>query len=209
MVSGRKDGVPKMSKIPVILSTPDTNEALRYLTRHISDSRLIERIGTDVLATECDHISVVSSLQPLPGVGFDSSIDGKSGPVKLWLAERVMSYLCHGPTALVLFEDPISSPNDEFLNRQKHPPFWHHNGRIFWPVTTRVADYDYVERAMASVAGFRQIALFVESPFVADATLETRSLSPEEFEFIALSLRRIITDVYDQEGYLEWCRRES
>jgi hypothetical protein len=122
------------------------------------------------------------------------------------LIQKAISHLRSAPNAAVLFEDPVSLSSDAGLARRNPPPLWEFGSRIFWPVLSTQADPGSVERARDWVAGFREIVCFVEVPRGLALRLESRVLSQEEFGFIASSLRSLVTDVFDGEGYMEWLR---
>ena len=193
----------------MIITTPDTPTALSYLVKHIDDSRLIEYFGSDILIEKCDSITVITASPVPQHTEYDSSFGGLAKPCGIWLNQKVISYLRSLPNALVLFEDPISLPSDTYVLTQDHPPYWHYKERMFWPVLSTRADYQNVEQSRAWVAGFREIALFTEAPPGLTSVADTCALSPEDFGIIASSLRSIVTDIFDGEGFMEWYRRAS
>ena len=195
-----------MSQPPIIISNPDSALAVAYLARHLGGSCLMNCFGMDILTSECKSISVATASPPPPGANFHSSIGGASGPCYAWLIQKAISYLQSGPSAVVLFEDLISSPSDEFLANRAHPPFWRYKERIFWPVLAAQANNHNVEESKAWTAGFRTIAYFVEVEPTIAPVLGTRSLSGEELRKVAASLRGVVVDAFDGEGYIDWQR---
>ncbi len=193
---------------PLLLKvTKDKTTVLAYLIKHLQDSRLVEYLGSNVLNSEFDYIATVTASEPPHEQRFASSFGGKVEPCKTWLIQEVISYLQNVPNAAVLFEDPVSLPSDTVLASREHPPFWHHKDRVFWPVLPFQANHYNVEQAMSWAAGMREIAFFCLVPENLLRSLELRLLSDEDITSIASTITRIVTDVFDGEGYIVWNRR--
>jgi hypothetical protein len=190
----------------VIFSKPEIAAALAYLVEHIDDSRIVEYLGADFLTSECDVISIITALSPPPQRAFDSGIGGGAG-ITDWLIQDVISYLQSTPDGIVLFEDFNSSPSGLYLNTHKHPPFWHYKGRLFWPVLPDRISYEDVEEPKSWAASRRELIFFTTLPRNLLPGYETHELSIEVFGSMASSVKKIVTDIYDGEGFLEWRRR--
>ena len=197
-----------MSKSPIIISQVDSTVALDYLVKHLADSRLVQRLGRRTLTSECESMSIATSSPFPPEAKFDFGFGGEASPSRIWLIQEAVSYLQTTPNGVVLFEDLNSLPTDPYLTKRDHPPFWHYEGRLFWPVIAREANSRAVEQAMNWAAAMREVACFAKIRHDRSPVVETQVLSQDEFGFIASSLISIVTDVFDGEGYMKWNRRQ-
>jgi hypothetical protein len=180
--------------------------AASYILEHIGDSQLIQTLGFGLLTSQCRAAHIVAARGPVPGSKWDSGIGGDAGPVREWLIQESISYLARDAERAVLFVDLVSSPSDPKPAHRDRPPFWHHRGEVFWPVVAASSRHCDVARAMAWNAGFRQMAWFSRIPLPLVPIAETVALSESEFSLMVSSVERIITDVFDGEGYLDWMR---
>ena len=196
-----------MIKSPAINSEADTGTALGYLLEHVADSRLVQYLGRDALTSECKKISVVASLPCPCDAKYGSSIGGIAEPSRLWLIQEAVVYLQGTSDGVVLVEDLNSLPSDSYLANCDHPPFWCYEGRIFWPILPPEATCHAIEQIMGWATGMREVVCFSKVPYKLNLAPETRSLAQDEFVFIASSLKSIVTDVFDGEGYMNWNRR--
>ena len=197
-----------MNKSSMIISTVDPTIALDYLVEHLADSRFVQYLGRDTLTSECEDISIVTSSPHPRDARFNSGFGGLAEPCRLWLIQEAISYLQTTSESVALFEDLNSSPSDLYLTKRDHPPFWHHEGRLFWPVLPLKANPRAVEQAKNWAAAMREAVCFSKLPHNMGPAWETRSLTAGEFAFIASSLKCIVTDVFDGEGYMVWNRRQ-
>jgi hypothetical protein len=197
-----------MNKPSIIISRADSSIALGYLAGHLADSRIVQYLGRDTLTSECETISIVTSSPHPGGARLDSGFGGQAAPCTAWLIQEAISYLQRTSDGVVLFEDLNSLPTDPYLTKRDHPFFWHYGDRLFWPVTALAADSRAVEQAKNWAGAMREVACFSKVPHNLNSVFETRSLTQDEFGFIASSLRAVVTDVFDGEGYIEWNRRQ-
>ena len=207
VVSGRRDGVSEMIRTPAINSAADTGTAIAYLLEHAADSRLVQYLGQDALISECESISVVASLPCPREAKYGSPIGGKAEPGRLWLIQEAAAYLQETSNGVVLIEDLNSLPSDPYLTKRDHPPFWCYDDRIFWPILPPEATCHAIEQMMGWATAMREFVCFSRVPYKLNLASETRSLTQDEFIFIASSLKTIVTDVFDGEGYMKWYRR--
>ena len=196
-----------MIKTPAIISEVDTSAALGYLLKHVSDSRFVEYLARDALISECENISVVASLPCPRDAKYDAPIGGPVGSSGLWLREAAVAYLRGTPDGVVLGEDLVSLPSDPGLAKRDHPPFWCYEDRLFWPVLPSEATCDAIAQMMSWAASMREVVCFSKVPYKHNLALETRFLTQEEFVTIASSIKSLVTDVFDGEGYMIWNRR--
>lgn len=204
-------------KVPeLIVSKPDAATALAHLSQYLSDSAVIEFLGSGVLKSECGSISTIMAFQPPPNARYDQDIretKEQAAARYSWITEKIVSHLQGSPTAIVLFEDPLSDPAQASSCGPGFPPqkmpFWDYNGRIFWPVLAKQPDQigKEIDDAESWVMGFRKIIHFAEAPSSLTPVKEKRSLSPEEFGSIVSSLKSIVIAIYDWSGWMEWQRR--
>lgn len=209
LAPGERNYVREMSDTAVIVSKPNPAAALAYLADRLDGSPLYEFLGRETLAFQCARIAVITASLPAAGTSFDASFGGRAGPCDQWLAQTGVTHLRSAGSAAVLFEDPISSLSDPNLQADRHAPFWFYKERIFLPVLAEQANGDHVARAMAWVAGFHQMAYFVEVPTELRSAGKATSLSEAHFRTIAASITRIAIDIFDGEGYMEWVRAGS
>ncbi len=196
-----------MNKSSVTISKPDPMFAIDYLVDHFADSRIVQYLGRGALTSECESISMVTALPPRPGADWKTHGGGNAGSPRDWLIQEALSYMQRTPDGIVVFEDLNSSPSDPYLNTYKHPPFWHHEGRLFGPVLPVEVNRHTVEEAQNWGAAMREVACFSQVPRDLKSVFETRSLSDDELEFIVSSIKYILADVFFGEGYIEWRRR--
>ncbi len=195
-----------MNKSSIIISEADPAIALDYLVEHVADSRLVQYLGRDAFVSECENISIVTSSPYPREAKLGSSVGGLAEPCRLWLIQEAVAYLQRTSDGVVLVEDLNSLPSDPYLAKRDHPPFWHYEGRLFWPILPPEANCHAVEQMMGWATAMREVVCFSRVPYMLNLALETRSLAQDEFVFIASSLKSIVTDVFDGEGYLEWVR---
>jgi hypothetical protein len=193
-----------MMEPAVVFSTVERDKALAYLVDCLKGSPLVERLG--VVFPECGDVTLVTATEPPPGQDFFSGWGSSS--CGQWLIEEIVRYQQDTPDSLVLFEDIVSRPSDSYLKNHQHPPFWCYGERVFWPVLPGEANRHSAQQAMAWSAGMRTIAIFSRLPAGFPLPTGTLVLSGEAVEQIASSLSRLVTDVFDGEGFVDWRRRQ-
>lgn len=196
-----------MIRTPAVNSPTDKGAALGYLLEHVADSRFVQYLGRDTLVSECESMSVVASLHCPRDAKYGSAIGGIAEPSRLWLIQEAVSYLQGTSDGVVLVEDLNSLPNDPCLANRDHPLFWCYEKRIFWPILPPEATCHAIEQMMGWAAGMREVVCFSRVPYELNSAAETRPLTQDEFIFIASSMKTIVTDVFDGEGYMKWSRR--
>jgi hypothetical protein len=196
-----------MNQLTVVISSPEKEKALEYLALNLQGSLLLEALGPSVLKTECNRIFLVTASDPPPTQDWASGWGAKATLGEDWLIAEVLQYLQSNANGVVLFEDLVSLPGDPGLGSDKCPPLWVFEKRIFWPVLADGADYATVEKALAWSAAFRKIIGFATLPSRSSPTLETKVLSESVFRPLASSITRLVTDIFDGEGFMVWERR--
>ena len=198
-----------MSK-PVITSSPsDGASALAYLDESLQGSLLVNQLGIASFHSECGVIDLITDSTPPVGHDFFTGWGGQARPCDDWLIQETLDYLRNDSDAVVLFEDVVSSPSDPYLCRHPHPVYWQYHNRILWPVVTSSADYHSVEQAMAWSASIRTIVIFSRLPSDFSFPIGSQELPDRVFQHIATSIVRLMTDIFDGEGYMVWCRRSE
>jgi hypothetical protein len=197
-----------MNEPAVVVSSPEREKALAYLADYLQGSPLVEGLGTAALSSECGGITLVTASEPPPGQDFSSGWGGKRTPCEQWLVTEIIRYLRDTPKSLVLLEDIVSSPSDPNLTAREHPPFWCYNNTVYWPISQAGADPHTVEQAMAWAVARRELVAFTKLPIDLPAPSGALSLSGEVFRQIVSSITRLVTDVFDWEGYMVWQRRD-
>jgi hypothetical protein len=190
---------------PVVITSPNRERALAYLVECLSGSPLVRRLGA--VFPECGDVTLITASEPPAGQDFFSGWGGAS--CSDWLIEEVIRYLKRTPNGLVLFEDPVSSPSDPYLATHEHPPYWCYGDRVYWPVLAAGANYHTAEQAMAWSAGMRVIVAFSRLPREIPLSSGPLVFSDQALQEVASSLTRLVTDVFDWEGYMVWQRRDG
>ncbi len=198
-----------MTDNPQVTVLSEARPALHYLTDCMRASLLITKLGISRLLSECNRIEVVTASVPPAGQLFDSGWGGRSGPCDDWVVHTIVEFLRTNHDGLVLFDDVVTSPTDQFLDKRPHPPYWYHDERVFWPVTNKAANFNDVEQVMAWGVSRHAIINFCIPPAGIQILNTTMKLSPDILNAIAASTTSLITSVYDGEGYMVWHREQS
>ena len=196
-----------MGSMDAIVLTADREKALEYLENWLDVSPLVRQLGLGRLSSECGRLELVCGSTPPPSQDYSSGWGADGTLTTPWLTRQILDCLEHSPDSLVLLEDISSSPSDTFLTTRTHPPYLSFNGRVFWPIFDSIANADSIEKIRSWCAAFREIVIFTKFPVQLSRPLETSMLFEKAFESIAFTTSRIITDVFDGEGYLDWHRR--
>jgi len=175
-----------------------------YISDRLKCSLFAEQLG----AVLVEHGSLRLVTASEPPAGIDYFTDWSKSSCKDWLVDEIVVHMKLYPNAIVLFEDIVSSPTDPHLSAQAHPPYWSHQGRMFWPVVPKGITPSNVEKVMAWSAGTGTFSVFSTLPSDFTLTLGTHFLSHNEFQHIASSITRLVTDVFDGGGYLVWEREK-
>lgn len=198
-----------MSSTDATVLTADREIALEYLENWLDVSPLVQQLGLHRLSSECGRLELVCGSTPPPNQDYSLGWGQDGTLTTSWLNRQILDDLDHSPDSLVLLEDISSSPSDTFLTTRSHPPYLSFNGRVFWPIFDSISNADTVESAQSWCAAFRKIIIFTEFPIQLSRPLETSMLDEEAFESIASTTTRIVTDIFDGEGYLDWQRRSQ
>jgi hypothetical protein len=187
-----------------VFSRPEHKTALRYLSACFHSSMLTQQLGT--VFPDQGGIALVTGSEPPDGVDYYS--DWSNCSCTDWLIDEVVGYLQQSSGSIVLFEDTVSSPFDPYLTAKEHPPCWSYHERLFWPVTSVGVTYHNAEQAIAWAAGRRIIGAFSNWPGGFPLPLGSHLLSDSEFRHIGSSINKLVTNVYDDGGYMVWKRGE-
>lgn len=185
-----------------VVSSPDHETALHYISECLEGSLLVEQLGA--VFPEQGNLTVVTASVPPLGVNYFT--DCCKSSCTDWLIGVIADFLKLVRNSVVLFEDIITLPSDKYLSGRERPPYWCYQGRVFWPITQKGIMQHTVDQAMTWSAGFRTIAGF--STLATDYSLPvgTHVLSHTEFYHIAASITQVVTDVFDGGGYMIWGR---
>lgn len=186
-----------------VVSSPGREKALPYISDGLKGSLLAQQLGT--VFPEQGNLTLVTAS--VPPAGVDYFTDWSKSSCTDWLIGEIADYLKLRPNSIVLFEDIVSSRTDPYLLTHEHPPYWCYQERVFWPVTSKGITQHTVEQVMAWSAGTRIIAGFSTLSTDCSLPLGTDVLSRIEFQHIAASLTRLVTDVFDGGGYMIWERQ--
>lgn len=187
-----------------VVSSPAREKALPYISDCLKGSLLTQQLGTAF--PEQGNLTLVTAS--VPPAGVDYFTDWSKSSSTDWLISEIADYLKLQPKSIVLFEDIVSLPSDTYLSTHECPPYWRYQERVFWPVTLTGNTQHAIAQAMAWSAGFRTIAGFSTFPNDRPLPVGAYWLSPVEFQNIASSITRLVTDVFDGGGYLVWHRAE-
>jgi hypothetical protein len=185
-----------------VVSSPSREKALAYIVESLQSSLLAQQLGT--VFPEKGALALVTASDPPAGVDYFT--DWSKSSCTDWLINEIANYVKFYPNSIVLFEDIVAAPSDPYLSAHDHPPFWCYQGRVFWPVTPSGNTEHTVEQAIAWCAGFRTIAGFSSLPNGVSLPFRTHLLSQTDFQHIASSITRLVTDVFDGGGYMVWER---
>lgn len=183
-----------------VVSSPSREKALPYISDALKGSLLAQHLGTAF--PEQGNLTLVTAS--VPPAGVDYFTDWSKSSCTDWLTGEIADYLKLRPDSVVLFEDIVSSRTDPYLLTHEHPAYWCYQDRVFWPVTPTGITLHTVEQVMAWSGGTRTIAGFSTFPTDYSLPLGTHVLSRFEFEHIASSITRLVTDVFDGGGYMVW-----
>lgn len=192
-----------MSRATVTIRSPDRAKAVAYLVNHLQGSPLMERLALPTSSLERGNFFLVTTSEPPRELDFLVSWGGNTIPPTNWLVQEIILHLSISSNSLVLLEDSNSSPNDPYLRTQEHPPIWSYQNTIYWPILKAEAP-DKVEQVMAWAAGWRELITFTKRPTCWTAQLESVVLPEKAIQQMASSTTRLVTDVFDGEGFLVW-----
>lgn len=184
-----------------VVASPGRKKALLYLAECFEGSLLAQQLGAGFI--EQGDLRLVTTSIPPAGVDYDT--DWSKSSCTQWLVGEITDYLKLSPKSIVLFEDSVSSPSDPYLSKHEHPAFWCYQEKVFWPVIPDRTEQS-IGKVMAWSGGTRSIAGFLTLPDNCSLPAGTQLLSHTEFQQMASSITRLVTDVFDGGGYLVWKR---
>jgi hypothetical protein len=181
-----------------------TAESLkRYVVSSVGGSVLLEGGRAIGLELQFADAEIVSATDFDKYDDFRGGVGADSSSCKEWLLGRILAFLEQESFPLVLIEDSIADPGDAVLSQGPTAPMWYHQHGILWPIHKNMADIESCKGALAWAAGGPQAIFFCSPVELGDLTEFPRKFAMPDglLEKIKASLKYLITDVFDSEGY--------
>lgn len=190
----------------IMVTAVDSAAAFAYLKESMETSPMARAVGIERLQGANSLLRLVTFGSPPAGSCLSSEWGGRSGPCEEWLVDEATGYTEASMDAIVLFEDMTSSPSDPYLVERKHPDFWIYGGKLFWPASARFGGGEHIEAALSWSASRRITAWFTTVLAELLPPHGFPRLSEESFSFLASHVSRLVTTVFDGEGFIVWER---
>lgn len=193
-----------MSQKQFVETIPERETALHYFFERMPSGLLGQSPGA--ICGESGKLTLVTASEPPTGVDYDT--DWSTSTCNEWLFAEILDYVATSPASVVIFQDPVTSPSDGFLNSLDRPPYWTCQETVFWPVTSAILSKYSIEQVMAWSAGMLVVVAFAKMVNDKTSAVADRALSFTDLQQIAASTNRVAVSVFDGGGYLVWAESE-
>jgi hypothetical protein len=189
-----------------IQSATDRSNALDYLTSHLHGSLLFSYLPEHVLFDECLGLEMVGA-ENVPNLDYRHGWGGKAATANEWLEAELVNYLHGDPDNMGMIEDACATPTDPGLTAGAAGPVWSYQNRVLWPIDQKMANRETVAKALSwGLTGRRQVIAFGKSPAI-NQNFTPVVVTERQVSDFAKSIRVLVIDVFDGEGYLLWQRK--
>jgi hypothetical protein len=127
-----------------------------------------------------------------------------------WLVSEVLFHLRATRTNMCILEDVCGSSSEPDLAAGAAGPAWFHQDRVFWPITQNMATIELIKKAFDwGLVGRPALIAFCSEPRSTQDLAHTLEVPETLLEELANSTVRLVTDIFDEEGYLEWGTKQG
>jgi hypothetical protein len=186
----------------------ESSEALSYLAAHLKGTILLEYLDPAMLGVECGLLEIVCSPRAPHGQDLRFGFGGRRCDATTWLADEIAAYLRANTLAICMVEDPCARRSDTKLFAQAAGVARFYRDRVLWMIGHDMADSGVVQNALRwYLSGRPEIVAFAKGLTPLSQSAGHSAISRPELRRIARSIVRVVTDIFDEEGYLVWNRR--
>jgi hypothetical protein len=181
--------------------------SLAYFADHLNGSLLFDHLGTGVLQNECLDMQIVCAPGKPPHQDYRYGWGASLSIATDWVIAEIARFLHADKVNTCIIEDPCGEPSDPGLTSGAAGPVWFYQNHVLWPITRSMAKPPVIRKSLEwGLAGKPHIIGFFQSPGYAQEVSSGPIISNELLIEITDSMRRLVTDVFDGEGYLVWNR---
>ena len=181
---------------------------LAFMAKRVDWKVLFGCLGRRAFEDECLEIKIVCSPGLPPGQEYRFGWLGHRSDAEEWLFAEICRHLEARAGNLVVIEDPCGHPSDPGLTSGAVSPPWFYRERVLWPITVEYANVASLGKIFAWGDTWCARTNRVFPPLGCGASASTdHVVSDELLRDIGSSMTRLVTDVFDGEGYLVWERK--
>jgi hypothetical protein len=187
-----------------IQSETERSRALDYMSRRLGGTILYDHLDPRMLLDQYCGLRVICAGGKPELQDYRYGWGGKASIANDWLVSEVLQHLLADELNMCILEDICRRASDPKLMTGADGPAWSHQDRVFWPITQNKATSELIEKALRwGLIGRVYVIAFCGEPKSMPCLRDSTEISESALTEIGKSTTRLVTDIFDQEGYLD------